>query len=163
MNNVIEDLIMKYNLEKHPEGGYFNQTYCSKERIETENGVRAASTAIMFLLSDKDVSHLHRLKSDEMWHFYEGDELCIVEIDESGKICETKIGNDNNNSPQYLVKRGRWFGSFIAKAKIGYSLVGCTVCPGFDYDDFELGDKSKLLEEYGKDEKSKNLITKLTT
>lgn len=161
MNSSVEELIQKYHLEKHPEGGYFYRTYCAKETIETDYGIRPASTAIIFLLTDQSPSHMHRLKSDEMWHFYEGDNLSVVEINkETGNTFETILGN--NLLPQYMVKRGNWFGSYIPKSNKGYCLVGCTVTPGFDYKDFELGDKNKLLKEYGKDDKSKELISKLT-
>lgn len=154
------DFIKKFDLSPHPEGGYFKQTYHSKETINTINGTRYLSTAIIFLLTNESHSNLHRLKSDEMWHFYQGDDINIVEIDSNnGNLNEICLNSDN---PQYLVKNGNWFGSYIKNPIKKYSLVGCTVTPGFEYDDFELGDRNELLKQYAKDNKLEKLIKFLT-
>lgn len=133
----------------HPEGGFFKETYRSSESTETEFGTRSLSTGIYFLLPAGHVSHFHRIKSDEMWHFYSGDPLIVVEIDELGNLIETRLGNDlkNGEVPQYVVKANRWFGSFPADGG-EYSFVGCSVSFGFDFQDFELADRNCLEEEY---------------
>jgi predicted cupin superfamily sugar epimerase len=95
-------------------------------------------------LKEGDISHFHRIKSDETWHFYAGEELEIYEIDEEGNLIVTKL---NGLSPQYTVKANRWFGSKPGKDS-SFSFVGCTVSPGFDFIDFEIAKKSDLLKEF---------------
>lgn len=142
----LEKLIQKYNMSPHPEGGFFCETYRSEQTIDTENGKRSVSTAITFLLRQGDISHLHRIKSDELWHFYHGDDLEIFEIDENGNFISTIL---NNESPQYLVKANRWFGSRPCENS-KYSFVGCTVSPGFDFADFEMANCDNLTKDYPK-------------
>ena len=125
--------------------------------------VRANSTAIYFLMTCENVSHMHRIKSDEMWHFYLGGPMTVVELREDGEAKCTVLGPDifdkqNPQVVQYLVKKDTWFGSFPNPGS-DYSFVGCTVAPGFDFADFELGDREKLLSEFPK---ATELITKLT-
>ena len=100
-------------------------------------------TGIYYLLSGSDCSLLHRIQSDEMWHFYLGDPLTIVEIvpesESSYTLNQTSLGPPGleNQMPQYTVKKGHWFGAFLEN-KSGFCLVGCTVAPGFDFEDFEM-------------------------
>jgi len=144
---MISKLVEKFELEPHPEGGYYKETYRCKNKIPGDH--RAYSTGIYFLLGQSDVSHFHRIKSDEMWHFYLGGPLTIVEIDESGKLIETILGTDIEQGmvPQYTVKASRWFGSFPSQGS-EYSFVGCTVAPGFDFKDFVLAKRSDLVKAY---------------
>jgi len=120
----------------HPEGGYFRETYRSE-----------FSTGILYLLGKGDQSGFHRIQSDEMWHFYQGDPLIIVEIDSNGEIRETEVGPQTNF--QYVVKARTWFGAYLPSGS-SFALVGCTVAPAFHFKDFEMGSKLELLGQYPK-------------
>jgi hypothetical protein len=145
------DLVRKLNLQPHPEGGYFRETYRAAESIGADalprrfSGTRSISTAIYFLLEAGQCSHLHRIRSDEVWHFHAGDPLDIVEIDAAGSLKTTRLGSDLLF--QHVVPAGVWFGATPAPGG-RFALVGCTVAPGFDFADFELADQAKLLAEY---------------
>lgn len=153
--NSSGQLIDHYRLQPHPEGGYYLQTYCSEEMIPAEalphrfQGARHYSTAIYFLLEGHQHSAFHRIKSDELWHFYKGTGLLIYIIHPGGRGEVLKLGDDpaNGYSFQQLVPAGCWFASKPVKED-GFSFVGCTVAPGFDFADFELADKEKLVKEY---------------
>jgi len=150
-----QQLITQYQLRSHPEGGYYLQTYCSAEMIQKDalpdrfNGDRYFSTAIYFLLQGKQFSAFHRIQSDELWHFYTGVGLHIYILypDGSGRVL--KLGDDpaNSYSFQHLVPAGCWFASKPV-SEDGFSFVGCTVAPGFDFADFELAEKDVLLKKY---------------
>ncbi|HKO79557.1 MAG TPA: cupin domain-containing protein [Chitinophagaceae bacterium] len=148
-------LIAQYQLQPHPEGGYYLQTYCSDEKIPVDalpgrfDGDRYFSTAIYFLLEGKQFSAFHRIKSDELWHFYTGIGLHIYVIHPDGKGEVLKLGNDLSNgySFQHVVPAGCWFASKPVDEN-GFSFVGCTVAPGFDFADFEMGERDELLKEY---------------
>jgi uncharacterized protein len=146
--------IKKLKLEPHPEGGYFRQTYRSDLLIEREAlpgfpASRAASTAIYFLLEGKNCSAFHRLRSDEMWHFYAGSPLLLHVIEASGKYSTIMLGSDPDagQTLQAVVPAGCWFASHVADRK-SWALVGCTVAPGFEFDDFEMGKRKKLASEF---------------
>ncbi len=141
------DLIKHYQMEPHPEGGYFKETYRSEIEIDSAQGIRNSSTAIHFLITDKSISHLHRLKSDEGWHFHLGSPLRLIEIAPNGKLIETIIGPDISKGQklQHFVPAGNWF----ASTSLGeFSFVGCTVSPGFDFNDFVMGKKAELSKIY---------------
>ena len=147
----ISDLILQLGLLPHPEGGYFKETYRSKGFTNNpwHEGPRSLCTGIYFLLTSVNFSALHRIKSDEMWHFYAGDAIEIVEIDLEGSLILTQLGNqfERGQVPQYVVKAGHWFGSRVyADGQAG--LVGCTVSPGFDFADFEMGERSELISTF---------------
>ncbi len=158
--------IEKLSLEPHPEGGYFRVTYAaelalSKESLPSQyKGSRPASTAIYFLLDSENFSAFHRIQSDELWHFYAGDPLVVHVIDQSGKLSEILLGSDVEAGQvfQSSVKAGCWFASEL-KPGGSFGLVGCTVAPGFDFDDFELGKQEDLQQIYPQ---HKKLIEKLT-
>ena len=151
----VNELIKLYNLQPHPEGGYYAQTYKSSESIPVAAlpnrfaGDRYFSTAIYFLLEQKQFSAFHRIKSDELWHFYSGVGLHIYVIYPDGRGEVLKLGSDiqNGYSFQQLVPAGCWFAS-APVIETDFSFVGCTVAPGFDFDDFELAEKENLLNEY---------------
>ena len=128
----------------HPEGGYYKETYRSKESITLPQGERNYSTAIYFLLEENNFSAFHKIKSDELWHFYAGDVLEVIEITTEGKLKITELGPYNF---QYCVPAGNWFGSRVKQGG-KFSLVGCTVSPGFDFKDFEMAEKDSLLKEF---------------
>jgi len=142
-------------MQLHPEGGWFRETYRSDEIVLKEHlpnrytDGRSFCTAIYFLLEGEQFSSFHRIKSDEMWHFYAGDALNVYVIDEQGKLEIIKIGSDLENGEkfQHVVKAGCWFASKPAKLN-SFSLVGCTVAPGFDFEDFELAKASELEKEF---------------
>jgi predicted cupin superfamily sugar epimerase len=147
--------IERLGLEAHPEGGYFRQTYRSELSLGREalpagfSGARAASTAIYFLLEGENFSAFHRLRSDEVWHFYAGASLAVHVIDEDGRCSEIRLGRDAEAGEvfQAVVKAGRWFASEMRDRK-SWALVGCTVAPGFDFEDFEMAKRGELVREY---------------
>ena len=147
--------IDKLQLEPHPEGGYFRQTYRSELLIAQEGlppgfgAPRAASTAIYFLLEGKNFSAFHRLRSDELWHFYAGSPLLIHVIEPDGKRSTISLGTnlEVEQVPQSVVRAGCWFASHVWDWK-SWVLVGCTVAPGFDFLDFELAKRADLLASF---------------
>lgn len=153
--------IEKLDLQKHPEGGWFKEVYKADETIKKEHlhdrysGDRHHSTSIYFLITNEGFSALHRVKSDETWHFYTGSPLAIHMIDESGNY-KTKILGEHEF--QFTVPKHVWFGATVNDEET-YSLVGCTVAPGFHFDDFELGDRKNLQSKYPG---LKDIIDKLT-
>ncbi|MBN1408110.1 MAG: cupin domain-containing protein [Calditrichaceae bacterium] len=147
--------IQKLNLQKHPEGGYYRETYRSNEIITKDclpnryDGNRSFYTSIYFLLIGNDISAFHRIKSDEIWHFYYGSSMTIYRIDPDGMLFKTKIGDNLENGElfQTYIKAGHWFGAKINDPN-SFSLAGCTVAPGFDFSDFELGSRKDLIKAY---------------
>ena len=143
-------------MQPHPEGGFFAETYRSAEIILPDAlparfaGARAFSTAIYFLLESHNRSALHRIQSDEVWHFYAGGPLEVFVIEpDSGALTVIRLGNrsDRGEVFQAVVRAGCWFGSKPI-AGSDFSLVGCTVAPGFDSADFELADCAKMLRQF---------------
>jgi predicted cupin superfamily sugar epimerase len=137
-----ERIIQQLDMQPHPEGGYYKETYRAAEVINTADGrKRNVSTAIYYMLTGGDKSHLHRLKSDEAWFFHQGETLEIVII-EDGILRSVLLGNaiENGEVPQVTIPAGAWFGARL-KAGKGYALVSCTVAPGFVFEDFEMGRK----------------------
>lgn len=151
----LQDIINKLNLKPHPEGGYYSETYRSFHSAIYQDTLfkgetRNYATGIYFLLTDDNFSAWHRIKSDEMWHYYYGTApLLVHELNRNGNYIVTEISNGVSNvfNPQYVVKAGHWFASEIKERK-GFALVGCTVSPGFDFSDFELAERNKLLTQY---------------
>lgn len=147
--------IRSLDLAEHPEGGYFRETYRSREVTRREClpdrycGDRTFSTAIYYLLKEGDRSALHRIKSDELWHYYSGSPLELYCIDPVGVLTVHVLGRDPGMGEvfQAAVTHGCWFG---ARVKEGgdYSLIGCTVAPGFDFSDFEIGSSKELLRQF---------------
>ncbi|HVE11748.1 MAG TPA: cupin domain-containing protein [Elusimicrobiota bacterium] len=163
MTGPAAGLIESLGLEPHPEGGYYRQTYRAAGAVDAPGfaGPRRFSTAIYFLLPRGSRSALHRMRSDEVWHFHDGGPLEVLEIDEAGAPVSTLLGRDLAAGQvfQHVVPAGRWFGAAPA-AGTEYSLVGCTVAPGFDYADWELARRGPLLERYPA---ARGLIERLTT
>lgn len=143
----------RLGLLPHPEGGFYAETYRSSERHpgppESFPGERALATAIYFLLPAGECSALHRIRSDELWHFYCGAPLEIAVIDGDGLLTVKRLGLDleRGEAPQHAVNAGTWFGASVAPDR-GYALVGCTVAPGFDFRDFELARREELSARY---------------
>jgi len=153
--DTIAELLRIYKLEPHPEGGCFSESYRSAGTIpaaalgDAFGGARNYSTAIYFLLPERSKSNLHRIKSDEVWHFYLGGPLSIAQIFPDGRMEKVTLGRDlkAGHKFQHVVPAGCWFGAY-PEAGGGFSFVGCTVAPGFDFADFVLADRKKLLAQY---------------
>ena len=163
-----EFIIKKLELEKHvSEGGYFKESYRSPDMI-SNNGfhnkkheheiseetpyhekIRPASTLIYYLLVGNQYSAIHRVKSDEIWHFYLGSPVTIHIINEDRISPRIQLGNnlENGENIHYVVTKDTWFCAEINN-KTSFALMGCTVSPGFDFEDFELGTKDKLILQY---------------
>ena len=158
--------IRKLELEPHPEGGYYRQTYKADLVLPKESlpanftGPRSVSTAIYFLLGAENFSAFHRLQSDELWHFHLGASITIHVIDPDGRYSKIQLGSDPEAGEvlQAVVRAGCWFASHIGDEK-SFALVGCTVAPGFDFDDFELAERDKLVEAYPQ---YRDVITRFT-
>jgi uncharacterized protein len=150
-----ECLIKKFNLKEHPEGGFFVEAYRSSETIPQQalpsryEGSRCFSTSIYFLLPAGSVSRLHRIASDEVWHFYLGGSLELLQISPDGRIEKVMLGQDieAGQKLQHAVPAGCWFGARPTQGS-AYSFVGCTVAPGFDFADFELANPEDLSRRY---------------
>jgi uncharacterized protein len=162
MNKTSVAIIKKLKLKKHPEGGYYSETYRSQISIKKNHlpkkfgSDRNLKTSIYFLLHGNNFSSFHRLKADEVWHFYSGVPLNIYVIQKNGKLKKIVLGK--NHLYQAVIEAEQWFAAEVTEPK-SYSLVGCTVSPGFDYRDLELGKKENLIEIYPH---LKKLIERLT-
>jgi uncharacterized protein len=165
MHNV-DYWINHLELQPHPEGGYFKENYRSSEIIPSAalpdrfDGYRSFSTAIFFLLRSEDRSVFHRIKSDEVWHFYQGSTLLIYVLQEN-ELKIHKVGSDleKGESLQVVIPANCWFGAHVAKEN-SFALCGCTVAPGFDFRDFEMADRQDLLKKYPGFEKETILLTR---
>ncbi len=139
-------------LEPHPrEGGWFVQTYAAEEKIPPEvfgvryGGPRRAATAIYYLLEEGSFSEMHCLRSDEVFHFYAGDPVEMLQLLPDGSGRTVVIGKDlaAGQRPQVLVEGGVWQGSRLVKGG-QWALLGCTVSPGFEYEDYESATRKEL-------------------
>lgn len=153
MNEKAKYYIQKLELIKHPEGGYFREIYRSSEMYFIDRPKKAlkrnASTSIYFLLDGKQVSKFHRLKSDELWHFYEGSTIKLYLINEAGEFSVLLLGKNLSDGEvfQVTISKNSWFAAEVLDKK-SFSLIGCTVSPGFDFSDFELASRKKLLDHF---------------
>jgi predicted cupin superfamily sugar epimerase len=149
-----DDLVRRFELQAHPEGGYFRETYRSAARVNRDGAgageTRSASTAIYYLLCDGAHSAWHRIKSDEVWHFYAGEPLLVHVLDENGQLVTHRLGNALTHPGtvfQAVVPAGLWFAAECADPAT-FALVGCTVAPGFEFSEFELADVDALRSAY---------------
>lgn len=147
---MIEELIKNLRLLPHPEGGFYRETYRSEGTIpqsalEGYGGDRNHSTAIYFLLTEGNFSAFHRIRQDEIWHHYLGGAIEVHVIDPDGEYTKHLVGKDfeQDQEPQLVVKGGCWFASRVASGT-QYALAGCTVAPGFDFEDFEMARRDEL-------------------
>ena len=139
----------------HPEGGYFKETYRGGISLPASTlprlfkGSRSISTAIFFLLKRGQISRLHRIASDELWHHYAGGSLHVHVLTPAGQHLLLTLGKHayRGELPQVVVPAGCWFGA-IPAPRTTFALVGCTVAPGFDFVDFEMGDASALRKQF---------------
>jgi len=166
MNYTLEEIIAHLRLEPHPEGGFYRETYRCENEIpggyldDRYGGNRHFSTCIYFLMTSDNFSAFHRISQDEIWHFYYGAPIRLHEISAETEYADRLIGMDllKGQTPQYVVKGGNWFAAEVEKEN-AFSLIGCTVSPGFHFDDFELAPRKKLLEKFPE---HKEIITRLT-
>ena len=143
--------IEKLQLQKHPEGGWFKEIYRSDEMIPADalptgfSGSRCISTSIYYLLERDDFSAFHRIKSDEIWHFYTGTSAIEIISVEHGKIRKQFLGDNpkENHLFQFVVPKNTWFAARLVNRN-GFSLAGCTVSPGFHFDDFEMANQELI-------------------
>ncbi|MEI6970833.1 MAG: cupin domain-containing protein [bacterium] len=155
MNKQASIWIRNLGLKAHPEGGYYRETYRASGSIRANGlparfaGPRSFATAIYFLLEGRQRSVLHRIRSDEVWHFYCGAVVVVHMISPDGTHSKIRLGRRpcRGEVLQAVVPAGCWFGAGLAGRR-SYALVGCTVSPGFDFRDFELGRRSELLRKY---------------
>ena len=144
-----EELIRHLQLLPHPEGGYYRETYRAAEEVTGPAGVkRNVCTAIYFLLEGAGKSHFHRIRSDELWFFHTGMAVEIFEIVE-GKLVTVVLGPDLEEGarPFVVIPANTWFAARVKDAS-GFSLVSCTVAPGFDFADFELAQRARLTDDF---------------
>ncbi len=133
-----EELIQRLGLRPHPEGGHYRETYRASFEVPAHGGMRAASTAIYFLLRAGEYSAFHRVHSDEVWHHYSGASLELHTLSEG---IHQKVRLGPRETPQWVVRAGVWQ---AARAGDGAVLCGCTVAPGFDFADFEMAEREGL-------------------
>jgi predicted cupin superfamily sugar epimerase len=149
-----EQWIERLKLQPHPEGGWYRQTYSAslmlpQSALPGYGGDRAASTAIYFLLAGDQFSALHRLRSDEVWHFYAGSGLIVHAIEPGGRYTQLLLGVDSEAGEQFqaVVPGGCWFGSSLRRPD-SFALVGCTVAPAFDFAEFQMAKRDELAAAY---------------
>lgn len=155
MKNTAEHYIAKLGLQQHVEGGAFKEHYRSplllpKSALSpAHRGDRPASTAIYFLLRHGEFSAFHRLASDEVLHFYDGEALHVYEIDATGRMHIHRLGRDLDAGERIsvVIQGGSWF-ALRCEVAGGFSLIGCTVAPAFDFEDFTLADRATLLKRF---------------
>ncbi|HEY1870480.1 MAG TPA: cupin domain-containing protein [Chitinophagaceae bacterium] len=152
---IAEEIIKKLELKPHPEGGFYKEIYKSRDFIEPNcldnkfNDKRRFSTSIYYLLQAGDFSAFHKIKSDEVWHYYAGGDIILHLLDQQ-KGYQTKILSNEltgNGSFQVIVPANVWFAAEPSKGS-PFTLAGCTVSPGFDFNDFELAHKKQLLKQF---------------
>jgi len=140
---MVEDLIRALRLVAHPEGGWFRETHRSLGAVQLRRGTRARCTAIYYLLESGSFSAWHRVASDEVWNWYDGDPLELHQLDETGHRV-TVLGRDifGGQEPQAVVPAGTWQ---AAVPRGRYALCGCVVAPGFTFTDFAMPPRAQLL------------------
>jgi uncharacterized protein len=150
LNKIAENWIRILHLKEHPEGGYYVETYRSSNSLKLKtDGSRDLFTEIYYLLVGDQFSSFHVMNSDEIWHFYSGSSMTLHIISHGGHLDKITLGRDaeNGNVFQTVVRAGSWFAASVDDSD-SYSLVGCTVIPGFDFRDWKLGERETLVEMY---------------
>ena len=148
-----QDWIHRLDLTPHPEGGWYREVYRATETIPADglpdrfDGPRSCSTSIYYLLERGQFSAFHRIRSDELWHFYDGDPLEIVMFGQGGGPRVLLLGRVGDAQPQVVVPANHWFGARCPQGS-DYTLCGCTVAPGFDFADFEMAARGQLEATY---------------
>ena len=157
-----DEIKSQLKLEPHPaEGGFFRQTYVCKEKVALPRGVRSAGTAIYYLLEAGNFSEMHILASDEVFHFYLGDPVEMLQLYPDGRSAVFILGPDlaAGQHVQLVVPAGVWQGTrLIGNGKV--ALLGCTVTPGFDYADYRGGNFAELAEQWPQEAERIRLLTR---
>lgn len=158
VQSIIEDL----GLIAHPEGGFYKEMYRSKSMIKEVVGLRekSAYTSIYYLLAGDDFSSWHRIKSDETWFFHQGCDLLIYFFDNEKRLQSIRLGLNSKNL-QATIPANTWFAAKPTD-QASFSLMSCAVAPGFEFDDFELGNRQTLLSELGGSKENIEAIERLT-
>jgi len=158
----IQTIINTFQLEPHIEGGWYRRTFESDQLTGNSSlaGTRHITTSIVYLLAQQEFSAFHKLQQYETWHFYSGDSLLIHWFDEHGILQSQILGNDYEKGefPQLTIKPNTYFAAELMEGS-EYAFVGCSVSPGFHYDDFSIASRSELITLYPEHSK---IITKLT-
>jgi len=153
MHPKAQNYIKQLQLKKHPEGGYFKEVYRSGEIILPEHlpkrykKSRNFSTSIYFLLEGKQISTFHLLQSDELWHFYDGSSIILYVINQKGELSIKKLGKKKDCELQLTIEKQNWFAAELEDKK-SFSLFGCTVSPGFEFEDFKMGRRDVLIKNF---------------
>lgn len=166
MGMTAEEIIRALELKPHPEGGFYRESYRAGEAIPSSalpdryEGERAFSTTIYYLLTPETRSRIHRLKSDEIFHFYLGDSVEFVLLFADGGWSREILGAslEYGERPQLVIPGGVWFGARLVQ-RGAFALMGATVAPGFEFGDYEEGNRDYLLRNYPE---AKELILELT-
>lgn len=161
-----QTIIRQLDLKPHPEGGFYRETYRCDEAIAPVGlparytTPRSFSTAIYYLLTPDSFSAMHRVQSDEVFHFYAGDPVTLLRLHPDGHADTLILGQDfaAGQQPQAVVPRAVWQGLRLVDGG-RFALLGATVAPGFDFADFEMGSRDSLTRRYPT---SSALITRLT-
>lgn len=153
MRHSAEFWIEHLRLEPHPEGGYFRETHRSPVTVHPPGfgGPRRLTTTIYFMLKAGQFSQLHRLRAEEVWHFYTGSSLTLHQIHSSGRYVTARVGPHADQGQQFhtVVPSGLWFGATVDDTQPGaFSLVACTCSPGFEFEDFTLANREEMLERF---------------
>ena len=159
-----QQIIEQLQLLPHPEGGFYKETYRGTQMVAGREGKpRNVSTAIYYMLENDHKSHFHRIHSDELWFFHQGEAFEIVAIID-GKSVTFNLGNNmaNGEVPSLVIPAHTWFASRVKGGK-GFALASCTVAPGFDFADFEMAAREALIGEYPHLEEVITTFTKPTT
>jgi predicted cupin superfamily sugar epimerase len=167
MDDAVKRIVEQFRLEPHPEGGYFREVYRSRMQFdhpsipEGSDARRSAGTLIYFLLSGRDFSAFHRVRfSDEIWHLYAGGPLEIFVIDDRGRLERRELTTDlAQGEPTTMVSAGTWQSARLAPGT-AWALGGCTVSPGFDYEDFEMPPAGELVARYPAHEATIRMLTR---
>lgn len=155
MSATLDEWVRCLELEPHPEGGWYREVYRASEVIPHAalpgrfGGDRAFSTSIYYLLGPGDFSALHRIEQDEVWHWYDGGRLLVEVIHPDGTRDTHRLGRDvaAGDRPMAVVPAGSWFGACVDGAG-HFALAGCTVAPGFDFDDFHMPKRDYLIRKF---------------
>jgi len=147
----INHIIQKFELEPHPEGGFYKRTYASENN---------SFSSILFLLVKDNFSAFHKIKSDEQWNWFYGDDIIIHEIDTKGNYQKTVLSKKNEQLAfQHVVKGGHWFASECI-GEHGFALCGCTVVPAFHFDDFEMANYNELVKQFPEHDETIKRLTR---
>ncbi len=158
----IKAVIQKFKLSRHPEGGFFREVHRSRASVEcpAQGGQRSAYTSIYYLLPGNDFSAWHRITADETWFFHSGCDVAIYFFTEDGKFNTQILGADAEHY-QVTIFAHTWFAARPLDQS-SYSLVSCVVAPGFEFRDFELGDRQQLMSLFGDNAQNIQAIRELS-